>query len=171
MRYRVQVRVLRASARVSPRERSRTRPRVRHRLRVRRRKSARFRRRTLSVAGRVSSVSHHETATGISRRCPLHTFIGRCRSPQGGGTGPGRVRTGRACCAVEVARPSHWPEEDATGPPAEARTSGRAAGPSSRQAGLFVRSFVSYVTRPAVGPSWGTNCAHPAASGRVHRGY
>ena len=49
-------------------------------------------------------------------------LIGRCRSPQGGGTGPGRVRTGRACCAVEVVRPSRGPEEDATGPPAEART-------------------------------------------------
>ena len=37
---------------------------------------------------------------------------------------------------------------------------------------LFVSSFVSYATRPAVGPSWRTNCAlSPAASGRrVHRG-
>ena len=51
-----------------------------------------------------------------------YRFIGRCRSPQGGGTGPGRVRTGRACCAVEVVRPSRGLEEDATGPPAEART-------------------------------------------------
>ena len=49
-------------------------------------------------------------------------LIGRCRSPQGGGTGLGRVRTGRAFCAVEVVRPSCWPEEDAIGPPAEART-------------------------------------------------
>ena len=107
-------------------------------------------------------------------------FIGRCCSPQGGGTGPGRVRTGRACCAVEVVRPSCGPEEDVIGRPRLAREGGPRAGHRGQRAcslesscpSLCVSSFVSYATRPAVGPSWRTNCAlSPAASGRrVHRG-
>ena len=58
----------------------------------------------------------------ITRGQLVMLLIGRCRSPPGGGTGPVRVRTGRACCAVGVVRPSRGLEEDATGPPAEART-------------------------------------------------
>ena len=74
-----------------------------------------------SLAGAVAhSYGHSRVGFGA---VPARTrLIGQCRSPQGGGTGPGRVRTGRACCAVEVVRPSRRPEEDATGPPGEART-------------------------------------------------
>ena len=111
-------------------------------------------------------------------------LIGRCRSPQGGGTGPGRVRTGRACCAVEVVRPNcGWRRTSSARGPRLAREGGtrarhrgqRACSLESSCPSPFVRSFVLtvlYVTRPAVGPSWGTNCAlRPAASGRqVHRG-
>ena len=68
-----------------------------------------------------SSPSAQACTAGGQRSCIL---IDQCRSTQSGlgGTGPGRVRTGRACCAVEVVRPSRGLEEDATGPPAEART-------------------------------------------------
>ena len=53
--------------------------------------------------------------------------------------GPGRVWTGRAGGAVEAVRPSRGPGEDATGPPAEARTCVRAAGRLPWPAGPLAR--------------------------------
>ena len=59
---------------------------------------------------------------GTAHNTLVHCFHWPVPFPQGGGTGPGRVRTGWACCAVEVVRPRCGPEEDAIGPPAEARS-------------------------------------------------
>ena len=70
--------------------------------------------------------------------------------PQGGCTGPGRVRSGRAGGAVEAVRPSRGPGGVATGPPAEARTCGRAVGPFPRPAGLYARVVLPEPFRPCV---------------------
>ena len=65
---------------------------------------------------------------GTAHNTLVHCFHWPVPFPQGGGTGPGRVRTGRACCAVEVVRPSCGPEEDAIGRPRLAREGGPRAG-------------------------------------------
>ena len=109
-------------------------------------------------------------------------------APRGEGTGPGRVRNGRAGGAVEAVRPSRGPGEAATGPPAEGGTCVRAMGPFLRPAGSLarvvlselvrsfriVRSLVPYGTLPAVDSGWGTNRARrpPQRSlRRAYRGY
>ena len=105
--------------------------------------------------------------------------------PRGGGTGPGRIRTGPAgglvvrwSSLVRVAgrrrkSPARRPRLARAGGPRARHRGQRACSLESSCPSLFVRSFVQYVTRPAVGSSWGTNCERcPAASGRrVHRGY
>ena len=54
---------------------------------------------------------------------------------------------------MEAVRPSRGPGEDATGPPAEARTCERAVGRLPRPAGLFARVVWSEPVRPFFG-SW-----------------
>ena len=116
---------------------------------------------------------------------PLPHSLAGAVAPRGGGTGPGRVRNGRAGgrwrSSVRVAgrggchRPAgrgwhvlagHGPVPAASGPARSSRLV---------QACPLVRSFVPYGTRPAAeDSSWGTNRArHPPRRSwrRANRGY
>ena len=86
------------------------------------------------------------------------------------GFGPG----GLAVRWRSIVRVAGWRRTPPARRPRLAREGGPRAGHRGQRAcslesscpSPFVRSFEQYVTRPAVGPSWGTNCARrPAASG------
>ena len=81
-------------------------------------------------------------------------LIGRCRRPQSGGTGPGRVRTGLACCAVEVVPSS----SESRAPPAFLPRLAREGGPRARHRGQLACSVLARVVLPEPVRSFVRSC-------------
>ena len=118
--------------------------------------------------GPGTEVGHHSLAGAVAPRAEALARVG---------FGPGGLAVvWRSLVRVEGRRrtpPARRPRLAREGGPRAQHRGQRACSLESSCPSPFVRSSVPYVTRPAVGPSWGTNCARrTAASGRrVHRGY